>query len=204
MTRGNDKGTRHIKHLVSLYLLCPLWVQKKQVHIWHSGKVTTKAEDWYSEIPSGPSTILSEAAICSFSSISVCWFLFGFFFLAATLAVTNSVRNKASKNVSFSLFYWFGQTILVFKCFRHHIQNCNFCFSFPLTFCVKPITNSLWCFEDKTAVMTLEEHDIHIILLTIYDVTSCICPLLLILNLYSPSKSWKCFSNICYSMIKQI
>lgn len=143
MSRGNDKGTRHIKQLVSLFLLWPHWVHKKQVLICHSGKVTTTSKDWCLEIASGPPTILSEE--CSFSSISVCWF-FEFclfiFFLAATLAVTNSVRNKASKNEPFAVFYWFGQTIPVSKCFHHHIHNCNFSFAFSVTFFVKPITNS--------------------------------------------------------------
>lgn len=141
-------------------------------------------------------------AIWSFSSISVCWLLsfVWFFSLAATFTVTNSVRNKASKNDSFALFYCFGQTISVCKCFHPHIQNCNFSFPFPVTVCVK-LNHKFTVFEDKTAVMTLEEHDIYIILLTVYDVTSCICPLLLILNLYSLLKFESAF-QICYSMIK--
>lgn len=137
--------------------------------------------------------------------LCICVFLgFVLFLLAASLPVTNSERKKASKNVSFAFFYSFGQTIIGSKHFHHHILNCNFSFSFSVTFGVKPITNLPRRFEDKTAVITSEEHDIHIISLTMHNVTSCVCPLLLILNHYSPSTTWKYFSNICYSMIKQI
>lgn len=128
----------------------------------------------------------SKTVLSTFPFIPVCYFLcicvlVGF---AASLPVTNSERKTASKNVSFAFFYSFGQTIIGSKHFHHHIPNCNFSFSFSVTFGVKPITNSPRCFEDKTAVITLEEHEIHIISLTMYNITS---PLLLILNLYFPS-----------------
>lgn len=74
VTKSNDKGSRHIKQLASLCLQCLPLGQRKLVQICHFSIVTTMAEDWYFEIPYGPSTSLS--ALCKFPFISVCWVYF--------------------------------------------------------------------------------------------------------------------------------
>lgn len=180
VTRGNNNSTRHIKQLASLCLQCLHLDQKKLVQVYHLSTVTRTAEGRYFTISNVPGLRL-----CTFPFIPVCYFLCICVFVgfAASLPVTNSERKQASKNISFAFFY----SIIGPKHFHHHILNCNFSFSFSVTFGVKPITNSPRCFEDKTAVITLEEHEIHITSLTMYNGTSCVCPLLLILNLYSPS-----------------
>lgn len=72
MTRGNDKGIRHMKQLVSLCHQCPHQHQKKLDHICHFSSTITAAKATHFGIPSGPSTVLSETTICSFNFISVC------------------------------------------------------------------------------------------------------------------------------------
>lgn len=179
VTRGNNNSTRHIKQLASLCLQCLHLDQKKLVQVYRLSIVTTTAEGQCFTISNVSGLRLFFPHFLLFQCAIFCVFVYLWVLLQA-----NSERKTASKNVSFAFFYSFGQTIIGSKHFHHHIPNCNFSFSFSVTFGVKPITNSPRCFEDKTAVITLEEHEIHIISLTMYNVTS---PLLLILNLYFPS-----------------